>query len=191
MSKICANLSNMKTLNNLILLALLSVSSVTAQADMDATTTAGATADAAAATMPTDTTSAVTPAAMPATAPASANIFAPAPKPAGDPTQVFFSALIKCSPGNYSEKNILSESVGGDMLNHHIIGMDKAQMCEVTLGTPDGRTMDCSFKPDDLSTLADPHFISGILSDTVDNPSDEAVKADELWNGLKAGSCSF
>ncbi len=107
-----------------------------------------------------------------------------------DPTLAFFSALSTCTPGEYSEHNTLSDTVGQSMLKHTILGQDHDN-CTVVLSTPDNRSMTCSFPMGDLSPLGDQHFMQGILSDTVTEPSSGSVTSDMQWSQLKTDNCTF
>lgn len=107
-----------------------------------------------------------------------------------DNTMSFFIALNSCIPGHYKEKNILAATVGSEWLEHTINGISK-DACSVTLATPDGRQMNCDFVHDKQNVLTDQHFIMGILTNTANNPSKEALKADRLWSDLKSTSCNF
>lgn len=109
-----------------------------------------------------------------------------------DPTLAFFTALGACTPGKYQEKNIIANEVGQPMLNQEIIGPSNDQLsCNVKLSTPDNRTMDCAFPMDSLSMFSDQHFLQGMMSDTIDSPSQDAVSADMNWSQMKAQNCSF
>ena len=172
----------MKKINSLILLVLLSVSTGNMQADVNA-----------APAVTTTTTTTTTDMAHQQPSGSVISPFAATSKPqvsADDTTKAFFIALSKCTPGMYQEKNLLSATVGPELLNHKINGVDK-DVCAVSIGTPDGRSMSCNFKISDLSPLAEPHFISGILADSLDDPSDKAVRAAQVWSDLKSTNCSF
>ena len=109
-----------------------------------------------------------------------------------DPTLAFFSALASCTPGSYTEKNILSEDVGQANLKQQIIGFsnDKST-CNAVLTTPDNRVLTCAFPVFMLQQLNDQHFLEGMLEGTTDSPSRNALDADLLWSNLKANSCSL
>lgn len=118
---------------------------------------------------------------------------AASPAPAAknmDNTMNFFIALSGCVPGDYKEKNVMSDQVGLLWLNHTINGMDK-DFCNVTLSTPDGRKLDCNFLPEDLAVVVEQHFIIGILSNNYKNPSNESMKSDQIWTDLKSNACGF
>lgn len=109
-----------------------------------------------------------------------------------DPTLAFFTALSNCTPGSYTEKNILSNEVGQANLNQHIIGISEDKLyCNAMLTTPDGRTMTCAFPMEKLPQLEDTHFMQGMLQDTTDEPSQDSVNADTLWSQMKVDSCSL
>lgn len=113
-------------------------------------------------------------------------------QPEIDPTLAFFTALSTCTPGIYSEKNILTTEVGQPMLTQQIIGLsDDKLTCNATLTTPDNRTMTCSFPMDQLPEFSDQHFLRGMLADTTDNPGQDSLNADMRWSQMKANSCSF
>lgn len=108
-----------------------------------------------------------------------------------NPTLAFFVALHACRPGDYQEKNIMSSIVGPNMLQHTINGEELLGGCNAMLQTPDGRYMQCNFKQQDLDQLADQHFMSGMLSATIDSPSTAARNSEMLWTQIKSKSCGF
>ena len=110
--------------------------------------------------------------------------------PAADPTQLFFNALANCTPGDYQEKNLLSVNFGPYWLNQKIFGVEQGA-CLAILTTPDNRELDCSFDLQDLSALSDQHFLDGILSMDMENPSKGSLFADQTWNDIKNQSCGF
>lgn len=108
-----------------------------------------------------------------------------------NPTLAFFVALHACNPGDYQEKNIMSAIVGPSMLQHTINGEELLGGCSVMLQTPDGRYMECNFKQQDLDQIADQHFMTGMLTATMDDPSPEARNSEMLWTQMKSKSCGF
>lgn len=109
-----------------------------------------------------------------------------------DPTLAFFTALSSCTPGTYTEKNILSSEVGQANLNQHIIGVSEDKLyCNAVLSTPDGRTMTCAFPMEKLPWIDDTHFMQGMLQGTTNDPSEDSINADLLWSKMKADSCSL
>lgn len=107
-----------------------------------------------------------------------------------DPNFLFFTALSKCIPGDYMEKNTLAASVGQQFLNQKIIG-EAEGMCLVKLTTPDNRAMSCSFPIKDLAKFEDPHILQGIVGSSADPSNKNSVNADELWSQMKANNCEF
>jgi hypothetical protein len=113
----------------------------------------------------------------------------PAPTPI-DPTTNFFMSLASCVPGDYLEKNIYSDTIGSKYLNQKILGIEKS-WCHVMMMTPDGRVMDCNFDPQQLSSKMDQHFLDGITTNSLNDPSKQSIDADQLWSQMKNDHCSF
>ncbi len=111
---------------------------------------------------------------------------------ASDPTLLFFSALSACTPGTYTEKNILTEDVGQTNLTQHIIGpSDDKLTCNAMLMTPDSRVLTCAFPIQTLTQLNDQQFLEGVLEANADEPGQKSIKADMLWSNMKAENCSL
>lgn len=108
-----------------------------------------------------------------------------------DQTLVFFTSLAKCTPGAYNERNPLAATVGAEWLQQQIYGLDNKGYCHVALETADGRNLDCNFSMEDLAKLNDQHFLVGIFTSNVENPSKDSVDADLLWSQMKTASCDI
>lgn len=107
-----------------------------------------------------------------------------------DPTLTFFSSLSACLPGEYMEKNVLAATIGSPYLRQQVVGQEKGG-CSAILSTPDDRTLQCEFNKHDLSRLGEQHFLQGILSDSADTTSQDAVNSVTLWSKIKINSCGF
>ncbi len=109
-----------------------------------------------------------------------------------DPTLAFFSALSTCTPGTYTEKNILLAEVGRPELKQQIIGQsDDDLVCNAILMTPDNRTLTCAFPMHRLMKVNEQRFLEGVLEATTDSPSQNALNSDMIWSQIKAESCSL
>lgn len=109
-----------------------------------------------------------------------------------DPTLAFFSAMSTCTPGSYTEKNIISTEVGPAMLNQTIVGFNEdGSVCNAILVTPDNRHLTCAFPKDSLNIFNDQHFLQGMLAGTTDSPSQDSINADMTWSQMKEDHCSF
>lgn len=109
-----------------------------------------------------------------------------------DPTLAFFASLSTCTPGVYTEKNILTSEVGQSLLKQQIIGLsDDNLSCNAILMTPDNRTLVCVFPMYKLVQVNDQHFLEGVLDANTDSPTQKSINADMLWSQLKADSCSL
>lgn len=109
-----------------------------------------------------------------------------------DPTLEFFSALASCTPGTYTEKNILTSEVGQANLTQQIIGYSEDKLtCNAVLTTPDNRTLTCAFPTYMLPQLNDQHFLEGVLEANSESPGKNSLNADLLWSKAKADSCSL
>ncbi len=109
-----------------------------------------------------------------------------------DPTLAFFAALSECTPGSYTEKNVIADEVGQSILKQQIVGKsDDNLSCNAKLATPDGRIMTCAFPMEKIPQFNDQHFMQGILEDTTDSPSHAAISADLLWSQMKVNFCTF